>query len=163
VRDARDRTAGHAQLCIQVYSAERRAVPFVTATTLSLRVMARPSLSIPGVARFLGGLALLVALDALGNWLVHIAHAPIPGSVIGMLLLTLFIELGVVPLDLMRSAAEFLVRHLALLYVPAGVALLVYAGEVRRDLVPITLAAMASLLAVLVVVGLIVQRFERDA
>jgi holin-like protein len=113
--------------------------------------------------RFLLGLALLVVLDAAGGWLVRATGAPVPGSVIGMLVLTALLETGVLPLAVVRPAAELLVRHLALLYVPAGVALVVYAGAVRNDLLAITAAALASLVAVLLVVGLIVQRLERDA
>jgi holin-like protein len=113
--------------------------------------------------RFAAGLALLVVLDAVGTWLVKVAHAPVPGSVVGMLLLTALVELKLVPLDYLRPAAEFLVRHLALLYVPAGVALVAYFAEVRHDLLAISVASLASLLAVLVVVGVVVQRFERDA
>jgi holin-like protein len=111
---------------------------------------------------FVAGLTLLVFLNYLGEWLVHVARAPVPGSVIGMLLLTLLLEAGIVPLELVRSAAELLVRHLALLLVPAGVALIAYIGVVRHDLLAITVAGLASLVAVLVVVGVIVQRLERD-
>jgi holin-like protein len=110
---------------------------------------------------FLAGLALLAALNALGEWLVRIVGVPVPGSVVGMLLLTALLESGLLPVAAVRPAAEFLVRHLALLYVPAGVALLAYWGAVRGELPAIALAALGSLVAVLVVVGLVVQRFER--
>jgi holin-like protein len=113
------------------------------------------------IIRFAFGLAILVALDALGNWLVRVTGATVPGSVVGMLLLTVLLETGAVPIAVVRPAAEVLVKHLALLYVPAGVALLVYWGAVRGELVGITAAALASLVAVLVVVGVLVQRFER--
>jgi holin-like protein len=109
------------------------------------------------------GLALLVALDALGEWVVRVSGATVPGSVVGMLLLTVLLETRVVPLEAVRPAAELLVRHLALLYVPAGAALLVYWGAVRGELPAIAAAALASLVAVLAVVGLAVQRFERAA
>jgi holin-like protein len=97
-----------------------------------------------------------------GSWFVRATHLPIPGSVIGLIVLALLIETRVLPLALGRSAAELLVRHLALLYVPAGVALLAYWGAVRHDLVAISAAALASLLGVLLVVGHVVQRMERD-
>ena len=113
--------------------------------------------------RFLFGLVILVALDAAGRWLVNLAHIPIPGSVVGMLLLTALIETGILPLDAVRAAAERLVRHIALLLVPAGVAIIVYAHAVRESLAAITLAALLSLVVVLIVVGRIAQRFERDA
>jgi holin-like protein len=110
---------------------------------------------------FVVGLALLVALDALGGWIVRTSGATVPGSVVGMLLLTALLETGVIPITIVRPAAELLVRHLALLYVPAGIALLVYWGAVRSELTAIAAAALASLVAVLVVVGCLVQRLER--
>ena len=112
-------------------------------------------LTIRAALTFLFGLALLVALAALGDWLVRTTGASVPGSVVGMLLLTALLETRLLPI------AELLVRHLALLYVPAGVALLVYWSAVRGELLAIVLAALASLVAVLIVVGLIVQRLER--
>ena len=114
-----------------------------------------------GTITFLAGLALLVALDALGGWIVRASGATVPGSVVGMLLLTALLETRVVPLNIVRPAADLLVRHLALLYVPAGVALLVYWGAVRSELTAIAAAGLASLVAVLVVVALLVQRLER--
>jgi holin-like protein len=103
-----------------------------------------------------------VGLDAAGSWFVRVTHLPVPGSVVGLLVLALLIETRILPLELVRSAAELLVRHLALLYVPAGVALLAYWGTVRHDLVAISVAALASLASVLLVVGHLVQRLERD-
>jgi holin-like protein len=103
-----------------------------------------------------------VGLDAAGSWIVRATHLPVPGSVVGLLVLALLIETRILPLELVRSAAELLVRHLALLYVPAGVALLAWWGAVRHDLVAISVAALASLVGVLLVVGHVVQRLERD-
>ena len=91
------------------------------------------------------------------------AHLPVPGSVVGLVGLALLIETRVLPLEWVRAAADLLVRHLALLYVPAGVALLAYWGVVQHDLVAITIAALASLVGVLLVVGYLVERLERDA
>jgi holin-like protein len=103
-----------------------------------------------------------VALNAAGDWLVHATHLPVPGSVVGLIALAALIEVRVLPIAWVRAAAEVLVRHLALLYVPAGVALLAYWGAVRHDLVAITAAALASLAAVLLVVAHTVQRLEHD-
>ena len=85
-----------------------------------------------------------------------------PGSVLGMLALALLLETGVVPMRVVQPASDLLVRHLALFYVPAGVAVVVHAAVVRNDLVPIVVAALASLVAVLIVVGVVVQRFGHD-
>lgn len=92
---------------------------------------------------------------------MRVAHLPVPGSVVGLLALALLIEMRVLPIGWVRASAELLVRHLALLYVPAGVALLAWWGVVQHDLVAIIVAAIASLVGVLLVVGHLVQRLER--
>ncbi|MEP6992688.1 MAG: CidA/LrgA family protein [bacterium] len=113
--------------------------------------------------RFVTGIAILVALDAAGGWLVRLTHAPVPGSVVGMLALTVLVETRVLPLAAVRSAADFLVRYIALLFVPAGVAIVVYGAVLRQSLVAIIVAAVLSLVAVLVVVGRVAQHLEGDA
>lgn len=111
---------------------------------------------------FLAGLALFVALDAGGRWLVSALHVPLPGSVLAMLTLTALVELGLIPMRIVSAPADLLVRHLALLYVPAGVAIISYVGVVRGGAGAIVAAGVASLVAVLLVVGIIVQRMERS-
>ena len=115
------------------------------------------------VLRFAAGLVLLVLLNLAGGWLARVAHAPVPGSVLGMLLLTALVEARVVPMQYVRESAEFLVRHLALLYVPAGVAIVAYYPLVRGAVSATIVAGLASLVAVLLTVGVVVQRFERSA
>ena len=109
------------------------------------------------------GFALLVALQWLGGWLMARAHAPIPGSVVGMVLLAVGIHFRVIPRRLVRASAELLVRHLTLLYVPAGVGVLLYVALLQREWLPIVGGAIASLLTVLAVVGVIADRAERRA
>jgi len=109
------------------------------------------------------GFALLVVLQWLGGWLMARAHAPIPGSVVGMVLLAAGIQFGVIPRRLVRASAELLVRHLTLLYVPAGVGVLLYVALLRREWLPIVGGAIASLVTVLAVVGVIADRAERRA
>ena len=93
---------------------------------------------------------------------MRVTRLPLPGSVVGMIALTALLELRLLPMELVRVPAELLVRHLALLYVPAGVALIAYVAVVRHDLVAISAAALASLLCVLVVIGTVIQRLGRD-
>ncbi len=113
--------------------------------------------------RFVAGLAVLFLFQWVGTRVVSFAHVPIPGSVAGMALLALCIRIHVVPLMLVRPAAEFLVRHLAVLYVPAGVALVLYVALLRDQWVAVAAAGVLSLVAVLLTVGTVVQRLERTS
>ena len=111
--------------------------------------------------RVIAGIAILVALNFAGDWLAHVAHASVPGSVIGMLLLVLLVQARILPVETVRASADFLIRHLALLLVPAGAAILLYADSLRDSLLAVGAAALLSLVSVLLVVGLVAERVMR--
>ncbi|MBV9773408.1 MAG: CidA/LrgA family protein [Gemmatimonadetes bacterium] len=111
---------------------------------------------------FLAGLAVLLAFLYAGEWVVRATGVPVPGSVVGMVLLTLALRLGIVPLALVRSAADLLLRHMGLLFVPPGVGLMLYGGLLRAQWLPIAGASVCGTLAVLLVVGSLQQRQEGD-
>ena len=108
--------------------------------------------------RVLAGAAILLALNFAGEWLAHLAHAAVPGSVIGMLLLVALVQARILPVAVIRDTAGFLIRHLALLLVPAGAAILLHAGSLRDSVLAIAAAALLSLVSVLLVVGLVAER-----
>ena len=111
--------------------------------------------------RVIAGAAILVALNLAGEWLVHIAHASIPGSVVGMLLLVVLVQARMLPVEIVRATADFLIRHMALLLVPAGAAILLHADSLRASMVAIGASALLSLVSVLLVVGLVAERAMR--
>jgi holin-like protein len=114
-------------------------------------------------------LRLLLALGVLGVFLgagtliVEGARLPVPGSVVGMVLLTGALQLRWIRLAWVRPAADLLLRHMGLLFVPPGVAVLVHAELIRAEWLPIVAGSVASTVAVLVVVGRVQQRLERNA
>ena len=111
--------------------------------------------------RVIAGAAVLVALNLAGEWLAHIAHASVPGSVVGMLLLVVLVQTRMLPVEIVRATANFLIRHMALLLVPAGAAILPNAGSLRDSIMAIGAAALLSLVSVLLVVGLVAERAVR--
>lgn len=116
----------------------------------------------PRAAHYLLGLLILLAFLWVGDALVRGLRLPLPGSVAGMLMLAAALRLRWIPERAVRPAAELLIRNMALLFVPAGVGVMAYAGLLRREWLPIVAAAAASTVAVLLVVGWMQQRMERD-
>ncbi|NIJ40901.1 holin-like protein [Parvibaculum indicum] len=98
---------------------------------------------------------LLVACNEAGNWLSDTLALPVPGTVIGILILLAgLLATGRVP-EPLRRVATFLLSHLNLFYVPAGVGLMGYIALLRRDLLPIAVALVVSTLLAMAVGALV--------
>ncbi|BDP41988.1 hypothetical protein DAETH_19570 [Deinococcus aetherius] len=82
--------------------------------------------SLPVPVRFVLGLGVLVGFAALGTALVSALRLPLPGSVVGMVLLWAALSLGVVRLHWIEDAADGLLATLGLLFVPATVGVVEY-------------------------------------
>lgn len=99
------------------------------------------------------GLFILVVFQYVGDLLGALVPWGLPGSVVGMGLLTLALRLGVVRADTVRPVAEGLTRHMAFFFVPAGVGVVLYIDLVRHEALPIGIASVVSTLAVMACVG----------
>jgi holin-like protein len=111
--------------------------------------------------RFLLALVALLAFLEAGRLVVDGAGLPVPGSVMGMVLLTIALQSGIVRVSWVRPAADLLLRHMGLLFVPPGVAVMVYAELIRAEWLPILAGSAISTIAVLLTVGWVQQRMER--
>jgi len=109
----------------------------------------------------LEALTLLLVCQLIGEVLARAVGAPLPGPVIGMLLLfTAFAWRGGVPASIQR-AARGLLEHLSLLFVPAGVGILVHVSLVAEEWLPIAVALVASTLLTIAVTGLVARALIR--
>ena len=72
------------------------------------------------------GFLILAGVFLIGEFLSTWFGLLLPGSLVGMVLLTVFLFSGVVKLEQVEKAADDLLRHLILLFVPAAVGIMVY-------------------------------------
>jgi holin-like protein len=114
-----------------------------------------------GAGRMALAMGFLGVFLALGAWVADALALPVPGSVIGMVALAGALQLRVIRVRWVRPAADLLLRHMGLLFVPPGVAVMVHADLIRDEWLPILTGSAVSTLAVLVVVGWVQQRMER--
>ena len=90
---------------------------------------------------------------ALGELVVFLTGVKLPSSIIGMLLLTLFLKLKWIKLEWVQGLSDFLVANLGFFFVPPGVALMLYFDIIQAQFWPIIVASVVSTLLVLVVTG----------
>lgn len=109
------------------------------------------------------GLLALLGFQLLGEAVVRLLGVPFPGSVLGMVLLAVVLRRGWIPMEVVRPAADVLLRNLALFFVPPGVGLMLYGALLRAEWAPILAANAAGVVAVLLVVGLVYERLARPA
>ncbi|UQN05523.1 CidA/LrgA family protein [Deinococcus sp. QL22] len=74
------------------------------------------------------GLGILVGFAALGEGLIRLLHLPLPGSVVGMVMLWAALSLRLVRLYWIEPAANGLLGILGLLFVPATVGAIQFLG-----------------------------------
>lgn len=108
------------------------------------------------------GLTWLIGFQLLGELVVRVADLPVPGPVLGMLFLFVFLRLRRYGDDgpVVRAGAALL-RHLQLFFVPAGVGVVVYLSVLGRDALPIAVAMLGSWFLGLFVVAWTAEGLER--
>ena len=88
--------------------------------------------------------AILFGCLALGELIVFLTGIKLPSSIIGMLLLTLFLKLGWVKLHWVQGMSDFLVANLGFFFIPPGVALMLYFDIIAAEFWPIVIASLVS-------------------
>ncbi|PKH25734.1 murein hydrolase regulator LrgA [Enterobacterales bacterium CwR94] len=106
-------------------------------------------------------LALYGGLFLLSEQLVVWFHLPLPGNIVGMLLLLLLIVTRIIPLHWVKAGASWLLAEMLLFFVPAVVAVVNYAPLLRVDGWRIFLVIGISTLLVLGATALVVDRVYR--
>jgi len=109
------------------------------------------------------GLTWLLVCQCAGEAVARLAHLPVPGPVLGMAILFAGLRVrGRVP-DALGLAADGLARHLSLLFVPAGVGVMLHAGRVAAEWLPIAVALVASTVLALAATALTFNWLVRRA
>jgi holin-like protein len=109
----------------------------------------------------LRGLALLLLLQAAGEALAHSLALPLPGPVIGLVLLLPALQLAWVR-EPVAAAAELLLAHLSLLFVPVGVGVITHLGLVSRYGMQLVLVIVLSTWIGMAATALVLQALMRD-
>ena len=107
--------------------------------------------------------ALLIVCQLIGEALRAALGLPLPGPVIGMLLLTAVLVLRGQQQEpgALDRVAGGLIGNMGLLFVPAGVGIIAQLGLLRHDWLPILAGLIVSTLSGLVVTGLVMHHVSR--
>ena len=111
--------------------------------------------------RFYKGLAIIMGFLFAGEAVEKFLKIPVPGNVIGMLLLTGALLSGFVKLEDVEEVGTFLIRNMSIMFIPPGAGIIVYWGLVKSQLVPIAVALVVSFAVTIVFTAKTVEILRR--
>lgn len=101
--------------------------------------------------------AILLTCQLVGEVITRLLHLPIPGPVLGMVILFFgLLVRGHVPHDMGVVTGELL-QNLSLLFVPAGVGVMLHARLLADNLLALTMALVLSATITIAVTGLLMR------
>ena len=110
----------------------------------------------------LHALALLLAFQLIGEAATYALALPVPGPVLGMTLLLAAVALRRDLLARLKPTSSTLLTHLSLLFVPAGVGVMVHSARLAAEGVAIVVAIVVSTVLALAATALTVRALLRD-
>ncbi|WP_243371645.1 CidA/LrgA family protein [Geotalea sp. SG265] len=109
----------------------------------------------------LENLTIILICQLLGEVVTRVARLPVPGPVLGMVILFtgLMVRRGI-PQE-MESVGGFLLRYLSLLFVPAGVGVISNLDLLVKSAAPLAGAIIIGTMVTIAVTGLVMQYLNR--
>jgi holin-like protein len=99
----------------------------------------------------------LLLCQLLGEIIARGLNLPVPGPVLGMLLLFLALVLRGGPDEELQNTSQGLLQHLSLLFVPAGTGIMVHLHRVADEWPALLASLLISTLATLIVTALVMK------
>ena len=104
---------------------------------------------------------LILVCQLIGEFAVTTMDVPFPGPVVGMVLLFVFLSFkGAVP-EPLGQVSSALLNNLSLLFVPAGVGVMVHFELLGADAWPLSVALIASTLLTVAVTALVMVLLDK--
>ena len=109
----------------------------------------------------LQGFALLLFLQWISTEIIAFLGIPFPPPLLGMLILTALLCTGVIKENYIEDICTALIDKMALLFLPAGVSMILYLDVIKAELLPISLTVILSSVIILCSTALVLEMLLR--
>lgn len=96
---------------------------------------------------------LILAISFAGEILHMVLPLPVPASIYGLVLMLLALVTGIVKIEQVKDTAVFLIEIMPVMFIPAGVGLMVSWNVLKPLLIPVGIITFVSFVAVAVATG----------
>jgi holin-like protein len=116
---------------------------------------------VEGKTTLLKQFSIILSIYFLGELIQKYTGLPIPGNVLGMLMLFFGLNTGVIKLNMISKISDFLLENLAFFFLPAGISLITCFALLQGKLTAILAVSLISTIVTLTVTGLTVELVKR--
>ncbi len=101
---------------------------------------------------------IILFITCIGEVLHYLLPLPVPASIYGLVLMLVLLSIHVIPLDAVEKSGDFLVEVMPVMFIPAGVGLLVSWADLKSILIPVLVITPGVTLIVMIVTGKVSDR-----
>lgn len=109
------------------------------------------------VVKFFRESILILSIYFAGEIISKLLNLPVPGNIVGMILLFLLLMSNIIKLEKVENLSNFFLDHLAFFFIPATVGLMVSFESLKGSIFKILLLCILTTVIVIGVTSLIVQ------
>ncbi|MBU3161682.1 CidA/LrgA family protein [Clostridium frigoris] len=111
--------------------------------------------------KYLRQLMIILIPYVIGTVLQITLHLPIPGSVIGLILLFLGLQIGIIKIEMIEEFCEFLLSNMSFFFIPAGVGLMTAFSVLKGKWIPFIIIVVLSTCLVWIVTAFVVKNLRK--
>lgn len=104
---------------------------------------------------------IILGIYLVGELLSTSIHLPIPGNILGMVILFILLCTKIVKVDNISNVTNFLLDHLAFFFIPAGVGLMASLGIIKSTWWQLLIVCILTTTIIIGVTGIIVQSISK--
>ena len=100
---------------------------------------------------------LLLSIYFVSEIISKLLNLPVPGSIIGMILLFVLLTSNIIKIEKVENLANFFLDHLAFFFIPASVGLMTSFASLKGSIFKIILLCILTTIIVIAATGITVQ------
>lgn len=113
--------------------------------------------------KYLKEFGIILLITCIGELFRFIIPLPIPGSIYGLVLMLVLLITKVIKLEDVKSAAQFLIAIMPVMFIPAAAGLINSWSELQPILIPALVTTVVSTFVVMAVTGITAQKIIRSS
>lgn len=111
--------------------------------------------------KFVKQLSVILMISFLAELMEYLIPIPVAASIYGLVLMLAGLMTGLIPIDKVEGAADFLVEIMPILFVPPTVSIVTSVEDMKAMLMPLCVISVVSTILIMAVTGRVAQRILR--